>query len=940
MRVDAIKVRVLIEGVRLSLVTMVSVQTFANEQARASISFPSVPGFEAEELKRARVHIFWSDIETRENVADDEWPLLFEGEIVADSYNKTPTQRTQVFHCEGYHTYWQQVLLYFYDPSHPMPSQGLWADRLAVSLGNERLEWEARVAGLNLRQRLISDLDENKSLSYQSIVRKVFGQSLDVNHFFRRANERLALDRRFVTPKDENLGVLVDIERLREGMNQDILTISGEKPMMDVLKSILQLFRYQIINNSQPVLVDERVREQRTAQQIDASVSALLSRAREFLEELGTSDTVTDSVVSQLSARTTDAAIATMAQSVVTDIDDETQLTTVTEELTAIRNLLVDASDPTTSGGEQLDRGTELLSQFMLLPDTRFALPPTCNVIFPQDQMSFGLERQLMQEPTRGISTPFTDSGVPMSIMLAPPELNAAVVPTRTINPVSPTGYSNPVRGTPRISSPFGIKRRITIRHETTNRVHKGVDIAVATGTDVYSMDDGKVVFAGWQDPTDPNKGAGQYVAVAHGNGILTQYFHLSWIGVVKGQQVSSGELIGKAGNTGHSKGPHLHLEVKVDGIKRDPAKYLYLSSDGSRLAEPPPATGAVANTAVETDEESILDVASRGDDTFTDYRYLSPEEQRTGIIPFFDLKTARAHSFMSFAGSKASADDYLLQLLNSEFLWRRYQSRHMNALTLPFNPSPVAGFPTLVVDRNRSIIGQIASVAHTINVGGGQGNASTTVQVQSPRYWDEGDPYYWVDGEAKYSPQNGRNLPDPDRAAFPAYYLTSLVPENSASDDVWWDAEVKTPTTKRRAVDDLYSQLLGPGVRGIPYSYASRPTNLGTTVTYNKAIAKRTAFFNAETNRYEETRGGGDKNTIVGRYYYLLARDPRLAEEYVRNLTRRRGVSERDLMQRVLNASTADNGRSYSADAFVVQYQATVKRLNEILGADNAFRG
>lgn len=954
MRTDAIQVRVFVEGVRLSGVGMVSVQTFANETARASFTIPPVPGFETEELKRARVHIFWSDVEIRENSADDDWPVLFEGEIVADGYSKSPTSRNLIFHCAGYHTYWEQVLLYFWDASHPAQSQPVWVQNLAVALGNERFGFEGGVAGLSLRQRMVTELDKNKGVSYQSIVRKIFGDSLNVNHFFRLQDQALKLSKRFVTPNDPNLGLLIGRDRVREGLGQDIGTVNGETPMMEVLKKTLDLFRYQIVHNAQPVLVDDKVQKRRTARQIDEDVERVRQRLVTYLQGLGADDVAVTTVAGTgpddlglIDASTSDTNVTSAAKDVVSALNASDQLTDVANQFKTIRDLYRNVSNPTTGGDDKLEHDDEydgLLSQFLLIPDTRFALPPTCNVIFPQDQTSLSLDRQLMQEPTRGISVPGQESGLDMRLFIAPAGIDRAVVPSQTVMPGNVTGFQPPIKGRHYISSRF--QRARTIRDQEVNpegktRPHKGLDIAAPSGTDVLAVDDGVVTRAGWSRASlrakekGKKKGFGQRVYITHGNGVTTIYAHLSAISVSVGQKVEAGQKIGEVGSTGGSTGPHLHFETVVNGTHENPEKFLTLTANGKQLAPAPPATGTEAVSGVETDERSITAIGDGQEDTFQDYKFLTPEEQRTGIVPFFEMRTARSHAFLTFSGKSEDADSYILQMLEAEYLWRRYQTRSLGSLNMPFNPNPVAGFPGLVVDRNRSIIGNIQSVSHTVSVGGGQGNASSVVQMDAPRYWDEGDPYHWVNGVVADG-----NPPDPSVANFPAYYLSSLVGSNSAVEDVWWDDTVKVPDSVERPVDRLYSQILGAGVRGIPYQYATRSTNLGTTVAYNKAIAKRTAFFNADSQRYEPTRGGGDKNTIVGRYYYLVDKDPVLAESYVRSMTRRRGISERDLMGLVLQASTADGGQTYSAAAFVPQYQATVRRMNVILGEENVFRG
>ena len=99
---------------------------------------------------------------------------------------------------------------------------------------------------------------------------------------------------------------------------------------------------------------------------------------------------------------------------------------------------------------------------------------------------------------------------------------------------------------------------------------HSGLDIGVPTGTSVKAAAAGTVTFSGY-------KGSyGYLVVITHENGVQTYYGHCSSLLVSAGQYVSQGEVIAKSGSTGRSTGPHLHLEVRVNGIAQNPQNYLY----------------------------------------------------------------------------------------------------------------------------------------------------------------------------------------------------------------------------------------------------------------------------------------------------------------------------------------------------------------------------
>lgn len=95
---------------------------------------------------------------------------------------------------------------------------------------------------------------------------------------------------------------------------------------------------------------------------------------------------------------------------------------------------------------------------------------------------------------------------------------------------------------------------------------HPGIDLANSKGTAVVAADGGFVEFVGWD-----NSGYGNMILVNHGNGAITRYAHLSAFAVVRGASVKKGQLIGRMGSTGRSTGPHLHFELIVNGVHRNP---------------------------------------------------------------------------------------------------------------------------------------------------------------------------------------------------------------------------------------------------------------------------------------------------------------------------------------------------------------------------------
>ena len=142
------------------------------------------------------------------------------------------------------------------------------------------------------------------------------------------------------------------------------------------------------------------------------------------------------------------------------------------------------------------------------------------------------------------------------------------VKPNKKVNTAKTMDYTEtalgisliqPVTGT--ITSRFG--RR-------SGGKHTGLDIANSTGTPIKAVADGVVTYAGY-------KGSyGRLVVIQHTNSVETYYAHCSRIYVSTGQQVNQGDVIAGVGSTGNSTGPHLHLEIRVNGVAKNPQYYLY----------------------------------------------------------------------------------------------------------------------------------------------------------------------------------------------------------------------------------------------------------------------------------------------------------------------------------------------------------------------------
>ncbi|NLK01620.1 MAG: peptidoglycan DD-metalloendopeptidase family protein [Clostridiaceae bacterium] len=130
------------------------------------------------------------------------------------------------------------------------------------------------------------------------------------------------------------------------------------------------------------------------------------------------------------------------------------------------------------------------------------------------------------------------------------------------------SGWTWPVPSSRNITSRYGY-RTYYLKGKKMSGFHYGLDIAAPTGTKIVAIKGGVVLAC------SRNKISGKYVSVDHGDGYVSSYRHLSRYAVKPGQSVSAGQVVGYMGSTGRSTGPHLHLDIKVNGKFVNPLKYV-----------------------------------------------------------------------------------------------------------------------------------------------------------------------------------------------------------------------------------------------------------------------------------------------------------------------------------------------------------------------------
>nr|WP_285712350.1 M23 family metallopeptidase [Erythrobacter sp. COR-2] len=167
------------------------------------------------------------------------------------------------------------------------------------------------------------------------------------------------------------------------------------------------------------------------------------------------------------------------------------------------------------------------------------------------------------------------------------PTIGAVEAPLAFSSPIPQRGISVPSRMPlegAALTSGFGMRTHPVLGGR---RQHTGIDLAAPTGTPVYATADGIVSRADWYSSY------GLYISVEHGASMQTRYAHLSRLAVAAGDSVKKGDLIGYVGSTGRSTGPHLHYEVRVEGLAVNPIPYMVESEAQLAYARDARLTGA-----------------------------------------------------------------------------------------------------------------------------------------------------------------------------------------------------------------------------------------------------------------------------------------------------------------------------------------------------------
>lgn len=201
------------------------------------------------------------------------------------------------------------------------------------------------------------------------------------------------------------------------------------------------------------------------------------------------------------------------------------------------------------------------------------------------------------QDKTKNEAVPAPAIATGLKATVIPPPPNVVKISSNSISiPADKASADSKYEQKPALASQATVGSVYGVRRDPFTRrakFHAGVDIKARLGDPVGASQRGVVEFAGWY------YGYGYLIIVHHGGGVRTHYAHLSSFDVEVGARVERGTILGRAGATGRATSPHLHYEVRVDGIALDPLQPLALDASSDYFKQTKSPTDAADRAAL-----------------------------------------------------------------------------------------------------------------------------------------------------------------------------------------------------------------------------------------------------------------------------------------------------------------------------------------------------
>lgn len=448
---DFIETRVFIEGVLFPYAKSITVMDGQNSVS-CRIEVPPSVKLKAEEWTGATCHIFYANKRVFEkfgnadNTSPSDWPILFQGELVGTTSQKTVASENVSLEFTGHAKHFDQTILYFYDPNRENPAN---VTNQSMFLGNKEIEVDfdgviSRSTGIlaTLQDRIeaLEDKDTDRNIAFTSIVMDILRQARDRHIAFHIFDDKFKLSTRFAAYTDPDIKEVLNLEMMRNLIDQQSQALDSNTPLTRILEIATEHMKYNWLHISQPQRRTSAYASMRggipTFDSSGVNVQAAVNSAIQQYRTRPSNITIMGESVSfppgfdfRFRSISKEEFVRRTSQLI------ENNSLTAAEAIQELINLNIFVKEPSRSPENKVTDDVDLslqavqqeqekdsdqekiielmeedqrelinrdeLNEFTVVPNMQFSQPPKCNVILPMNLTSYGITRSNMAEPTR-----------------------------------------------------------------------------------------------------------------------------------------------------------------------------------------------------------------------------------------------------------------------------------------------------------------------------------------------------------------------------------------------------------------------------------------------------------------------------------------------------------------------------------------------------------
>lgn len=467
-KVDILKARVYFEGVLFPHAKTINV-SLSPGGATCTIDVPPSPSLKTEQLIGMNCEVYYGNLrvidlfgnEKPNSMPSDEgWPLLFEGDFLADSSSSGVSSESLTMTFKSKSRHFDQTLLYFYDPLNQDTNTAIAAQSQATFIGNSVIQLDTDgvlsrqsqiVSVLEARLKELDDLPNGANMAFQVAVLEILRAARENHVLFGYFDDKHNLTDRFAAYSDPDVRSILQLTQFKNLIENHVSKMGAYTSLMSILEMCTQIMQYDWVNISQPRFLspesDSPINPDNVALRPELFGSVAERYTKQILKLSSTQPTTlfnaisvdptywttnskmvlvaefnemiyreykkiaTDSVVAEdLESDVLNAVAILINQGYRPVLSKEAPLDdSLSESERALNNTNFTKKDNPAAAVKEIDKDRSAtgfkLNQYMVVPSMHFAQPPKCNVIFPSEMQLYGISRDYLSELTRLYAT-------------------------------------------------------------------------------------------------------------------------------------------------------------------------------------------------------------------------------------------------------------------------------------------------------------------------------------------------------------------------------------------------------------------------------------------------------------------------------------------------------------------------------------------------------